>query len=62
MTGVGAVGSGALIKFIFHKGVTDKSFRDICWVSLYSSLIMMVLYVPVLFGRRRRPEVDTSAG
>ena len=51
---LGAVGSGALIKFIFHKGVTDDSFRQICWVSLYSSLIMMVLYIPVLFGRRRR--------
>jgi MFS family permease len=58
---LGAVGSGALIKFIFHKGVTDSSFRDICWVSLYSSLIMMVLYVPVLFGRRRRAVEDVSA-
>jgi MFS family permease len=51
---LGAVGSGALIKFIFHKGVTDDSFRQICWVSLYSSLIMMVLYIPVLFGRKKR--------
>ena len=58
---LGAVGSGALIKFIFHKGVTDNSFRDICWVSLYSSLIMMVLYIPVLFGRRRRAAEDVSA-
>ena len=58
---LGAVGSGALIKFIFHKGVTDNSFRDICWVSLYSSLIMMVLYIPVLFGRRRRAVEDVSA-
>jgi len=51
---LGAVGSGALIKLIFHKGVTDESFRQICWASLYSSLIMMVLYIPVLFGRRKR--------
>ena len=59
---LGAVGSGALIKFIFHKGVTDNSFREIAWISLYSSLIMMVLYIPVLFGRRRRPAGDGSAG
>ncbi len=58
---LGAVGSGALIKFIFHKGVTDNSFREICWVSLYSSLIMMALYIPVLFGRRRRAVEDVSA-
>jgi MFS family permease len=58
---LGAVGSGAVIKFIFHKGVTDNSFREICWVSLYSSLIMMVLYIPVLFGRRRRAVEDVSA-
>ena len=59
---LGAVGSGALIKFIFHKGVTDNSFREIAWISLYSSLIMMVLYIPVLFGRRRRAAGDVSAG
>ena len=59
---LGAVGSGGLIKFIFHKGVTDSSFREIAWISLYSSLIMMVLYIPVLFGRRRRAAGDVSAG
>jgi MFS family permease len=51
---IGAIGSGALLKVIFHKGVTDASFRQICWFSLYSSLIMILLYLPMLIGRRRR--------
>ena len=51
---IGAVGSGILIKFIFHKGVTDASYRQICWSALFSSLIMIVLYFPMFVRRRRR--------
>jgi MFS family permease len=49
---LGAVGSGALLKTIFHKGVTDESFREIAWWTVCSSLVMTVLYLPVLFARR----------
>jgi hypothetical protein len=58
---LGAVGSGALLKTIFHKGVTDASFREIAWWTVCSSLVMMVLYLPVLFARRGRvgPGVET---
>ena len=47
-------GSGILIKFIFHKGVTAASYRQICWCTLFSSLIMIVLYFPMFVRRRRR--------
>jgi MFS family permease len=49
---LGAVGSGALLKTIFHKGVTDASFREIAWWTVCSSLVMTALYLPILFGRR----------
>jgi hypothetical protein len=49
---LGAVGSGVLLKTIFHKGVTDASFREIAWWTVCSSLVMTVLYLPVLFARR----------
>jgi MFS family permease len=58
---LGAVGSGALLKYIFHKGVTDASFRQIAWFALYSSLIMSILYLPLLFRRlARRGEVGSG--
>jgi MFS family permease len=58
---LGAVGSGALLKYIFHKGVTDASFRQIAWFALYSSLIMSILYLPLLFRRLgRRGEVGSG--
>jgi hypothetical protein len=58
---LGAVGSGALLKYIFHKGVTDASFRQIAWFALYSSLIMSILYLPLLFRRfGRRGEVGSG--
>jgi hypothetical protein len=59
---LGAVGSGALLKTIFHKGVTDASFREIAWWTVCSSLVMTVLYLPVLFARRggARTGVETA--
>ena len=48
---LGAVGSGALLKTIFHKGVTDASFREIARWTVCSSLVMTALYLPILFGR-----------
>jgi predicted MFS family arabinose efflux permease len=59
---LGAVGSGVLLKTIFHKGVTDASFREIAWWTVCSSLVMTVLYLPVLFVRRGgvRTGVETA--
>jgi MFS family permease len=51
---VGAIASGAQLKSIFHKGVTDDSFRAITWFAMCSSLIMIVLYLPMVVRRRRR--------
>jgi MFS family permease len=56
-TYLGAIASGALLKIIFHKGVTDGSFRQIAWCSLCSALIMIVLYLPLLVGRGRREKL-----
>jgi len=57
---LGAIASGAQLKFIFHKGVTDDSFREISWFCLYSTLIMIALYLPVLIGRRMRRTTPSS--
>lgn len=51
---IGAITSGAQLKSIFHKGVTDSSFREITWFAICSSLIMIALYLPMVLRRQRR--------
>lgn len=51
---IGAITSGAQLKSIFHKGVTDSSFREITWFAIFSSLIMIALYLPMVLRRQRR--------
>jgi predicted MFS family arabinose efflux permease len=58
---VGAITSGAQLKSIFHKGVTDSSFREINWFAMCSALIMIVLYLPVWIRRRKRQAAATLA-
>ncbi|HXO78190.1 MAG TPA: MFS transporter [Puia sp.] len=59
---IGAIASGSQLKSIFHKGVTDASFREIATYATCSALILIVLYLPVWFRRgRRRPLVEAKA-
>lgn len=59
---LGAIASGSQLKSIFHKGVTDASFRGIALYATCSALILIVLYLPVWFRRgRRRPVGETTA-
>lgn len=59
---LGAIASGSQLKSIFHKGVTDASFREIATYATYSALILIVLYFPVWLRRgRRRLVVEVTA-
>jgi len=54
---LGAIASGAQLKSIFRKGLTDAGLREIATCATYSALILIVLYLPVWLRRERRRPV-----